>query len=81
MQMAIGETLNFDIQSDSLELHKIFADIEERKESLGMLFFSLSLIISFPLLYIYFEIRNFKILFITNITRTSFLMICSGTRR
>eukprot|EP00026_Physarum_polycephalum_P004000 Phypoly_transcript_04017.p1 GENE.Phypoly_transcript_04017~~Phypoly_transcript_04017.p1 ORF type:complete len:751 (+),score=114.83 Phypoly_transcript_04017:100-2253(+) len=35
-QMAIGGILNFDITQDSLELYKIFADMEEMKESLGI---------------------------------------------
>ena len=53
--MAIGSVLNFDIQQDSLELYKIFADMEVVKESLGTSLFSLSLSLSLSLYLIFFH--------------------------
>ncbi len=36
--MAVGGVLNFDIQKDAVELHKIFQQMEEAKSSLGNFF-------------------------------------------
>ena len=57
--MAIGSVLNFDIQQDSLELYKIFADMEVVKESLGTSLFSLFHFLSFFLhLFYLFNLIN-----------------------
>ena len=56
--MAIGSVLNFDIQQDSLELYKIFADMEVVKESLGTSLFSLSISFSFIFFLHFFCLFN-----------------------